>query len=189
MSDETLKIRRNTMVLAGACIFMGWTGQLPSQFGILGLKFAPSQQSSMGIFVLSVLAYFLIHFVVVAQLEFYELYKDRLTRSFHGKAYDEIMSRDMEKENQNRAQYDDAEDIHYSFIRNDTEDYHKNEDLKQFGAKTEAELIEQAHTEASWMADRKLRHFDYIFYFRLIIDFAAPVVLGIYGLIQIASLT
>ena len=47
-SDETKKLRLNSLLASMLCLFIGLTKQLPSQFSFLGIKFTSAQQGLVG---------------------------------------------------------------------------------------------------------------------------------------------
>lgn len=65
-SDETKKLRLNSMLASGLCLFIGSTGQLPEKFGLLGVSFTSTQQNTLGWFILSVSLYLFLHFASLA---------------------------------------------------------------------------------------------------------------------------
>jgi hypothetical protein len=68
-SDETKRIRRNSLLASGLCLFIGLTGELPEKFALFGVTFSSAQQNTLGWFIFSVSLYFFVHFMSVACVE------------------------------------------------------------------------------------------------------------------------
>ena len=162
LSDETKKIRRNSVLASVLCLFIGITAELPKKFALLGVGFeSPQQQSTLGWFLFSVSAYLLIHFVSVAGVEVAKWIHPFFTQNI---AKQELLQ-------------------HPAF---DESDFY---DLWDKFEEQDKNRIRKAVTEQSeWDAGVKLKYLYRLVYLRLLVEIVVPVVLGSYGLFKLARL-
>lgn len=162
-SDETKVIRRNSLLLSGICLFIGLTGELPSKFALLGVSFTTAQQSFIGWFLFAVLAYFFLHFISNAAVEF-----AKWVHPF----FKVVMAKNIMLTRYSHA-----------FDKSDFENIPElvNEQDKN-------DMQADAFSEADWEITNKLRWLYKMIYLKLTIEIIAPVALGLWAMIQLLIL-
>jgi hypothetical protein len=73
-SDETKKIRRNSLLASGLSLFIGLSGSLPEKFSLLGISFSMAQQNTVGWFIFSISTYLFLLFILVSVFEIAKWY-------------------------------------------------------------------------------------------------------------------
>ena len=68
-SEETKKIRRNSLLFSGLSLFIGLSGKLPTEFLIFGMSFSNEQQSIIGWFIFALTIYHFLHFLSQGMVE------------------------------------------------------------------------------------------------------------------------
>ncbi|WP_429012748.1 hypothetical protein [Aeromonas hydrophila] len=160
LSDETKVLRRNSLLLSGLCLFIAITGELPSQFALLGVSFSANQQGLIGWFILAVAVYFFLHFISMASVEvarwIHPIYRSAVTKKTlledYSHAFDE----------------EDFVNIPGQVNEQDKNDMYKN-------AKEYADV----HVTS------KLRWLYSLIYLKLTIEILVPVLIGLSSMIMI----
>ena len=161
-SEETKKIRRNSLVLSGLSLFIGLSGNLPKELSLFGLTFTPLQQNIIGWFILAVALYHYLHFLSVALVELakwiHPFYAELLTKKRlvkHHPAFDETDFMDIPDPN---SEYD------------------------------KGTIYENTKKEYIWQTQNKLKYLYNWVYLKLVIEIIVPIIIGTWGLIELFNL-
>lgn len=68
-TDETKKLRLNSLLASMLCLFIGVSKTLPSEPSLFGISFTSSQQQTVGWFIFFVSLYLFVHFLSAAAVE------------------------------------------------------------------------------------------------------------------------
>ena len=68
-SEETIKLRHNSLLSSTACLFIGLTNSVPNKIALFGLGVQPANESMIGWFILLVSSYVYFHFLSSAIIE------------------------------------------------------------------------------------------------------------------------
>ena len=161
-SDETKKLRLNSMLASLLCLFIGTTGKLPSEFSLLGIKFTSDQQQIVGWFILLVSVYLFVHFISSAFVE--------LAKWIHP-FYKGVVAK---KELLKHPAFDEEDFMDWSIFLEDSQD--KGE-------------IRKAHlAQADWYVQGKLRPLYFFIYPKLLVEIVAPLLAGLSGMVSLSML-
>lgn len=155
LSDETRKLRLNSLITTSLCLFIGLTGDLPQEFSVLGLKFSNNQQEIIGWFLVSVTTYTFLHFVscglieVVNWIRPFYIYTIKKKKLLRHPAYDETDFMEM---------------------CGQINEY----DLKQ--------VQDEADRYAHLYVENKLGFVIFFVYLRIFIDVILPLIVGVTGI-------
>ncbi|MBH0074777.1 hypothetical protein I6F48_04250 [Pseudoalteromonas sp. SWYJ118] len=70
LSEETMKLRRNTILSSVVCLFVSFSGALPTKISAIGLTFDKvEQQATLGWFIFFISLYLFLHFISNAFVE------------------------------------------------------------------------------------------------------------------------
>jgi hypothetical protein len=151
-SEETKKLRRNTVFLSGVCLFIGITEQFPTKFALLGMSFeSGEQQATLGWFLLFITLYSFMHFVAVTGIE--------VAKWVHP-----LYTYTIAKEKLLEHPAFDEEDFHYL-----ADPFEISEDKN--------EIAKVVHQQSKWQAEKKLRYLYNGSVVRIILELLAPAVL------------
>lgn len=158
LSDETKKIRRNTLISSSICIFIGMTHQLPCSFALWGAKFTSAQQTTIGWLLFSITLYLFLHLIASAGIEI-----AKWVQPF----YEAIITK-------------------RSLLRHPAFD--ETDWMKLFRGDNIHDIEKEAKSEARLHVQRRLRHLYNLIYLKLIIEIILPLVVGATGLVMLISL-
>ncbi|CAK1770883.1 SMODS and SLOG-associating 2TM effector domain-containing protein [Vibrio crassostreae] len=162
-SEETKVIRRNSLIASGLSLFIGLTGELPKQFSLLGVSFSSQQQETMSWFIFTVSAYLFLHFLSVGGVEFAKWVHPFLSSR---KQKEILLTR------YSHAFWDDD----FGYIPTQVDEADK------------ADMARDALEEAHWKVQSNLRMVYRLIYVRLFLEIIVPLVLGGWGLYELAVL-
>lgn len=159
-SDETKKLRINSLLSSGVCLFIGLTGEIPDKFSLLGMSFTSKQQNILGWFLITVTIYLFLHFISMASIEIAKWIKPFYHEALRKKkllghpAFDEADFRDS---------LGPPDYYNLDYVRN------------------------EADLEAKWETEKRLRYLFNFVYLRLIIEIIIPLVIGCWGIISLSG--
>ena len=159
LSDETKKIRLNSMLASGLSLFIGLTGQLPEQFSLFGINFSSSEQQIVGWFIFSVTLYIFLHFTANTCVE--------LAKWIHPFYEQLIINKTIASHVSNRDYQDD-----------DFDDGVES-DIDSVDLKTAMPQIERS---AEWATKKKFKYLYKMVYLKLLIEVFIPLVIAFFGL-------
>ena len=160
-SDETKKLRLNSLLASGLCLFVGLTGELPEKFSLFGVSFTSSQQNILGWFIFSVAAYLYLHFLSVACVEIakwiHPFYVAMFTKKklLEHPAFDET----------------DFMNLPGPFDEQDRND-----------------IAEEIELRSKWHVQGRLKYLYNLVYLKLTIEVIVPFVIGAWGLFELLQL-
>lgn len=166
LTDETLKVRRNSMIMSGICFFIGLTEELPTEITALGMKFNNNQQESFGWFIFILTTYLLIHSLVLILINYAPWLKVVIAKSLEPRELGYILR---------QSQHCEA-------------DIHELLEPPNPAHSTPSELKTYAAENAILQADKKLSVINIAVYMRLVIDILIPFIAGAAGLILLLNL-
>jgi len=160
-SEETVKLRRNALLASLICLFIGLTEKLPEKIAVLGVSFDAPKQNLVGWFIFSVSLYLFIHFISVAFIEVKQWIQPKLIDSTTRNKLLEYI------------QFDPTDFIDLPC------DPHKA---------SKNQIADSTRKDVEWQMRRKLRFLNFFSYLRLIIELIVPILVGVWGLVEIYSL-
>jgi len=160
-SDETKKIRRNSLLASGLCLFVGLTGEIPEKLSLLGVSFTSAQKNILGWFMFAVALYLFLHFVSVACIE--------TAKWIHPFYVRVLTKRKLLK--------------HPAFNETDFMNI-----PGPFNEQDRNEIAAEAKEESEWRAQRKLKYLYNLIYLKLIIEVLVPMIIGVWGLLELVQL-
>jgi hypothetical protein len=160
LSDETKVLRRNSLLSSGLCLFIAMTGELPSQFSLLGVSFSANQQELIGWFILAVAFYFFLHFISMASVE--------VARWVHPIYRSVVTKKTL------------LEDYSYAF---DEEDFVNIPE--QVNEQDKNAMYKNAKEYADMHVTSKLRWLYSLIYLKLAIEILVPVLIGVSSIMMI----
>lgn len=161
LSSETLALRRNALLAASLCFFIGSTNELPKSFALFGINFNPAQQSSLGWFIFCVTLYFFIHFLASALVEVAAWIKPFL---------EVILTKKILLE-------------HPAFDETSFLDIHEPPDDNDLSS-----VYDAAESQARCLTEKRLRHLHCFIYLKLLLEIVLPIIIGIVGLFKLGCL-
>ena len=160
-SDETKKLRLNSLLATGLCLFIGITGELPEKFALFGVSFTSAQQNILGWFIFSVAAYIFLHFTSLAAIE--------IAKWIQPFCVYVLTKRELLK----HPAFDETDFMNIPGPYNDQD---RNE------------IAAAAEEESEWKVQKVLKFLYNLVYLKLAIEILAPFIIGVWGLFKLLQL-
>ncbi len=160
-SDETKKIRRNSLLASGLSLFIGLSGNLPEKFALLGVTFTTTQQNIFGWFIFSTSLYLFLHFISVGSVEIAKWLHPYYVRSL------------TKKEVLKHGAFDETDFINLPGPDNEQD---------------KSKIYAQAEEESEWYTKKRLKYLYNLVYLKLIIEVLVPFAIGAWGLYSLFQL-
>ncbi len=161
-SDETKKLRLNSMLASLLCLFVGLTGKLPYEFSLLGIDFSSDQQQIVGWFMLAVSTYLFVHFMSSAFVEL---------ASWVHPFYRGVVAK---KKLLTHIAFDEEDFMNWDIFLEDSEN--------------KAEIKKAYLANADWYVQGKLRPLYFFIYPKLIVEVVVPMLTGVSGVVALCML-
>tara|TARA_R110000764_G_scaffold53078_1_gene115329 strand:+ start:1854 stop:2396 length:543 start_codon:yes stop_codon:yes gene_type:complete len=165
LSEETMKLRRNAIISAVVCLFISFSGALPTKISAIGLTFDKvEQQAILGWFIFFISLYLFLHFVSNAFVEVAKWLQPY------------IQSKVYKTELLKHPRFDET-----YFISQTDMGYSSDEQNANIISNCE-------YSNAEYTTKNKLKSLYFFIYLKLFIEIALPLILGMFGLFKLCVL-